>query len=215
MQHIGSDPHIVLPHGTEHLSDLHIPRISGATNCKQLCYLDPGITNDPDNLPDLIQLSMARTKSRTCGFCHKRGHIEKNCWKKTPALKSSTASCQATTNKGSPNDTSCESTQSSEHLNFLTTRSHGPIQGSTSAAGEQEQPCLLLKLPNELLVEIAAFLCAPDEAGHVCFQAIKSFSLVSKRVRSVTIEQLPLTFSSQSLQFRQLIASKGYLSQVK
>lgn len=157
---------------------------------------------------------MARTKSRTCGFCHKRGHIEKNCWKKTPALKPSTTSRQATT-KGSPNDTSGESTPSSEHLNSLTTRSHDPIQGSTSAAGEQEQRCLLLELPNELLVEIAAFLCAPDEAGHVCFQAIKSFSLVSRRVRSVTMEQLPLTFSSQSLQFRQLIASKGYLSQVK
>lgn len=157
---------------------------------------------------------MVRAKSPTCGFCHKRGHSEKNCWAKTPALKPSTTSRQATT-KGSPNDTSVESTQPSEHLNASTTSSHDPIHDGTSAAGEQGQQCLLLRLPNELLVEIAAFLCAPDEAGDLCFQAIKSFSLVSKRVRSVTMEQLPLTFSSQSLQFRQLIAGKGYLSQVK
>lgn len=84
-----------------------------------------------------------------------------------------------------------------------------------SAAGEQEQDCPLFKLPNELLMEIAALLCAPDELGNVCFESAKAFSLVSKRVRRVTLEHLPLTVSPWSQSFGQLKARTDFLGQVK
>lgn len=158
---------------------------------------------------------MARKKAyTTCCFCHKAGHIEKNCWKKTPALKPPATSRQAST-KGIPKDNLCESPRPSQYHHSSPTLSHDPVHDGISAAGEQEQRCPLLDLPNELLMEIAALLCTRDEYGNVCFGSIKSFSLVSKRVRRVTTERLHLTVSALSQEFGQLMTRTDFLGQIK
>lgn len=154
---------------------------------------------------------------QACRFCHKSGHAGRNCWKKTPALKPPASSREAVI-KGPRNDKGGKSTQPSQGLHSSHTSHDDPTHDGNSAATEKEQQCLLFGLPDELILEIAALLCTPDEYGNVCLQSIKSFSLVSRRARKVTTERLPLTVSGwcpSSRPFGQLIASTDFLRRLK
>lgn len=151
------------------------------------------------------RFKMAPKTSRTCGFCSKCGHTEKKCWDKYPALKSAPWFRQLRT-QGSPRKRGNKTSPPSQRL-----------RGSL-AATEQEQLCPLFKLPDELLLEIVSHLRTSSRYGHVYLQSLKSFSLVSKRARRVTMESLPLTVSCWCpcwRPFEQIITSKDFLGQIK
>lgn len=84
---------------------------------------------------------------------------------KTPALETP-ASFDGASTEMLPNDKRGESTQPSQHLHSSPTSTHDhSFMMAPPHRENNTNKCLLLNLPDELVMEIAAILCAPDEKG--------------------------------------------------
>lgn len=160
---------------------------------------------------------MASNKAHYCNFCHKKGHIESTCWKKDPGLKP-TGNSRRARNRGSQRSRGGQNIQPPKTPDSLYTPNNGRRHGASLTTTEQDQQGPLFSLPDELLLNIAVLLCAPDGYGNTSLEPIKSFSSVSVRTRRVSEKFLTVTIGDRcpSMQkFGQLTASKGFLGQLK
>lgn len=120
---------------------------------------------------------------------------------KTPALETP-ASFDGASTEMLPNDKRGESTQPSQHL-------HSSPMMVLPQRDNDNNKCLLLNLPDEALMEIAAFLVCTRRVGGCALPGYQIIFPGFKRVRRLTVEQIPLIVSNWSRQPGQLMTSTG------